>query len=207
MSGTGLGTGGWGEEVSQWTKHCFRCQGDLVQGEGWRWVGEADFKRAADATEGSQGRFLGVPCLSWDPLACSCIPSAWTYPSTPGTKSIRLPSSPYPCPGPLTSWSLFSVSEAIGICSWHFFLIFPGLVLSSMKMTSERMSLSPSFVPELHCYLPAGSSPLEVLLSQTLAHLEHGIFLLNPSSWDNQRSWAGAGENAGLLFFFFCLFK
>lgn len=205
MSGTGLGTG-----VG---RKCHSEQ-NTVSGAKEPWSKErdgdggpeADFSRAEGAIEESQGGFLRVPCLSWDPLACSCSPSAWTIPFNPWDQThmaalLSIPLSWTCPPAPLTSWSLFSVSEAIGICPWHFFLILPGLVLSSMQMTSEPMSLSRSFLPEIYRYLPAGSSPLEILLSQTLAHLEHGVFLLNPTSWDIQRSWAGAGENACLFFF------
>ena len=115
--------GGAEETVLQWTKHCFRRQGALVQGEGWG-CAEADFKRAEGAMERSQGGFLRVPCLSWDPLACSCIPSAWTYPLTPGP-------NPYGCPPLHTlvldvpSWSsdiLMSLFIVWG--HWHLSLTF-----------------------------------------------------------------------------------
>ena len=196
MSGTGLGTGGCGGDSVTVNKTLFQaprspgprrgmgaCRGRLQ--EGWRCNGGKPRRvsRGAMSKLRPPGMLMYSLCLDipfnpWDQIhmaALLSMPLSWTCP-----------------PGPLTSWSLFSVSEAVGICPWHFPL-----------MTSEPMSLSPSFFPKLHRYLPAGSSPLEILLSQTLAHLEHGIFLLNPSFWDIQRFWAGAGENAG---FFFRLF-
>ena len=197
MSGTGLGTGGCRGDSVTVNKTLFQaprspgprrgmgaCRGRLQ--EGWRCNGE----KPGRVSQGAMSKLRPSGMLMYS--LCLDIPF------NPGTKSIWLPSSPYPCPGRalLVLWHLDVSFHCLRPLAFVLD-IFPSFFLAWFSAQCRWLW---TYVSQ-----PAGSSPLEILLSQTLAHLEHGIFLLNPSSWDIQRFWAGAGENAG-FFFFFCLF-